>query len=80
MTIMHALNSKKLRVLGKGKRGKVWLLEEGSAGIWLRMESMQKERGAVRLMTGNEKFELFGVGLKGKNGDVLLVTWPIGKE
>jgi hypothetical protein len=80
MTVMHALNSKRLRVLSEGKRGKVWLLDEGSAGVWVKMQEMQQERGAVRLLTGYEKFVVFGTGLKNFYGDVLLVSWSVPEE
>lgn len=80
ITIIQALNSKKLTVLGEGKRGKIWLLDEGNAGVWSRVASMQAERGAVRVLTGHEEFQVFGAGLKGNKGNILLVSWPAEEE
>lgn len=80
ITIMNAFNGKKLRVVSEGKRGKIWILDEGCEEVWARMRSMTEERGAVRVMMGWEKFEVFGVGVKAHKGDVLLVSWPFPAE
>ena len=80
ITIMNAFHSKKLRVISDGRRGKIWLLDEGSEEVWARMQAMQEERGAVRPLMGWETFEMFGMGLKGNNGDMLLISWPFPVE
>jgi hypothetical protein len=40
ITTMNAFNSRKMRVISEGKRGKLWILDEGCEGVWARMESM----------------------------------------
>jgi hypothetical protein len=74
ITTMNAFNSRKMRVISEGKRGKLWILDEGCEGVWARMESMAEERGAVRVSVGWETIAVFGVGLKGNKGDVLLLS------
>jgi hypothetical protein len=80
ITIMNALHAKTLRVVSEGRRGKIWLLEEGNEQVWSRMQSMQEERGAVRIFSEWEEFKCFGKGLKGNKGDVLLVSWKFEGE
>lgn len=75
ITIMNALNSKKLRPISDGKRGKVWILDEGCKETWTSIKSMMVDRGAVRTMLGWETFEVLGVCLKGNKDDILLVSW-----
>jgi hypothetical protein len=80
VTIMNALYASTLRVVSEGKRGKIWLLDEGSEQVWSTLQSMQEERGAVRIFSEWEEFKCFGAGLKGNKGDVLLVSWKFEGE
>jgi hypothetical protein len=80
ITIMNAFISKKLRVISEGNRGKIWILDKGCKGVWARMESMAEERGAVRVSMGWVTFAVFGICLKGNNGDVLLISWDFPAE
>jgi hypothetical protein len=79
-TIVNAFHSQKLRVISEGKRGRIWVLNEGCEEVWARMGSMEDERGAVRVSTEWESFAVFGIGLKGNMGDVLLVSWPFPEK
>jgi hypothetical protein len=44
------------------------------------MESMMDERGAVRASVGWETFAVFGMGLKGNKGYILLISWEFPAE
>jgi hypothetical protein len=80
ITIMNAFNSKKLRVISKEKRRKIWILNEEYEGVWARMESTAEERGAVRMSIEWETFAVFGVGWTGNKGGVLLISWEFPAE
>ncbi len=75
MAILQARNMKMLRELSSGPRGTIWQLDEEHLHVWRCTEVVQKVHGAVSLSAERrEIFFLFGVGLKGINGDMLLVS------
>jgi hypothetical protein len=74
ITIMNALNSKKLRPVSEGQRGKVWILNEGYEEVWESMRIMNEEKGAVRILSGRERFDVLGIYLEGYKGNILLVS------
>jgi hypothetical protein len=76
IVIHNALNSKKLRPINEGPRGKLWILDEGYEQVWECMKMMTERTGAVRLMSGLEAFAVLGICLKSYRGDILLVSQP----
>jgi hypothetical protein len=77
--IIHAKNTGVLHEISKGPRGTIWQLDEEHLHIWKCIEVVQKAAShkAVNMGTSHEKFEMFGVGLKGIKGDLLLVSQKI---
>jgi hypothetical protein len=71
---MNALNSKKLRPVSEGQRGKVWILNEGYEEVWESMRIMNEEKDAMRILSGWERFNVLGICLEEYKGDVLLVS------
>ncbi|CBY00900.1 predicted protein [Plenodomus lingam JN3] len=67
---------KKMREVSTGPRGSIWLLEEESVEVWRCIEVLQKGdlKKAVRIGPMVERFEIFGVGLKGEKDHVLLLS------
>ncbi|KAF2854280.1 hypothetical protein T440DRAFT_388156 [Plenodomus tracheiphilus IPT5] len=78
--IITAKLQKKMRELSTGVRGTIRLLEEESVEVWKCIELLQKgdSNKAVRIGAVVEKFEIFGVGLKGEKDHVLLVSQRMG--
>jgi hypothetical protein len=67
-------------MISEGKQDKIWILDEGCEEVWARMGSMAEERGAVKVSMEWETFAVFGIGLKGNMGNVLLVSWDFPAE
>ncbi|KAG9195929.1 hypothetical protein G6011_01050 [Alternaria panax] len=75
MEILQARNTKMLKALSSGPRGTIWQLDEQHLHVWRCIEVVQKVAGAVSLSADRrELFSMFGVGLKGIKGDMLLVS------
>jgi hypothetical protein len=80
LAIFQAQNSRNLKKVSVGPRGTIWLLDEEHVDVWKCIEMVQKSspHQAVNLgLEGWQKFELFGVGLKGNKDDVLLVSQSV---
>jgi hypothetical protein len=77
--VMHARSTSMLCDISKGLRGTIWQLDKQHLYVWKCIEVVQKAAShkAVNMGTAHEKFEMFGVGLKGINGDLLLVSQKI---
>ncbi|CAO2649448.1 Nn.00g068330.m01.CDS01 [Neocucurbitaria sp. VM-36] len=78
--IITARMQRKLREISHGPRGTIWILEEENIDVWRCIEVVQKAsppHNAVNLGTIREKFEIFGVGLKGQKDHVLLLSQTI---
>jgi hypothetical protein len=58
--IMNALNSKTLKPINEGGRGKVWILDGGGEGHWECMKTMTKKRAVVRPISGFETLTCLG--------------------
>jgi hypothetical protein len=75
MGILQAKNTKMLKELSSGPRGTIWQLDDQHLHVWRCIEVVQKVSGAVSLSADRrEIFSMFGVGLKGIKGDMLLVS------
>ncbi|KAF2128596.1 hypothetical protein P153DRAFT_293105 [Dothidotthia symphoricarpi CBS 119687] len=78
MVVTAAFNQKQaVKQISSGPRGTLWLLGEGHEHIWecLKVLQDQAEAGTVRISADNDqRFRLFGVGVKGIKGDILLVS------
>ncbi|CAG5188077.1 uncharacterized protein ALTATR162_LOCUS11862 [Alternaria atra] len=75
MEIMQARNTKMLKELSNGPRGTIWQLDDEHLHVWRCIEVVQKVNGAVSLSAERrEIFYMFGGGLKGIDGDMLLVS------
>ncbi|KAH9872860.1 hypothetical protein J1614_005254 [Plenodomus biglobosus] len=79
--IITAQLQKKMRVVSTGPRGTIWLLEEESVETWRCIEVLQKgdPNKAVSIGAVSERFEIFGVGLKGEKDHVLLLGQKVNR-
>jgi hypothetical protein len=67
--------AKEKALKNSGPRGTIWQLDDQHLHVWRCIEVVQKVSGAVSLSADRrEIFSMFGVGLKGIKGDMLLVS------
>ncbi|KAF1851036.1 uncharacterized protein K460DRAFT_361786 [Cucurbitaria berberidis CBS 394.84] len=78
--IIAAKMQRKLREISSGPRGTIWILEEENAELWSCIEFVQKASPphyAVNLGATTERFEIFGLGLKGERDHILLMSQKV---